>query len=54
MYKYRKYILKILFIYLLFFKKDFIYLILERGREREIEEEKHLCVVASHEPPLGT
>ena len=29
-----------------FLKKDFIYLFLERGREREIEGEKHQCVVA--------
>ena len=27
--------------------------ILERGREREREGEKHQCVVASHGPPLG-
>ena len=31
------------------FKKYFIYLFLERGRE----EEKHQCVVAFHAPPTG-
>ena len=36
-----------------FKKKDFIYLFLERGREREGEGEKHQCVVASHVPPTG-
>ena len=36
----------------LFFYKDFIYLFLERGEEREKEEEKHQCVVASHMPLL--
>ena len=35
------------------FKKDFIYLFLERGEEREREGEKHQCVVASHTPPTG-
>ena len=35
------------------FKKDFIYLVLERGREREREGEKHPCMVASHAPPTG-
>ena len=41
--------------YMLFrvFKKYFIYLFLERGREGEREEEKHQCVVASHVPPTG-
>ena len=29
------------------FLKDFIYLLLERGKEREREGEKHPCVVAS-------
>ena len=29
------------------FFKDFIYLLLERGKEREREGEKHPCVVAS-------
>ena len=37
----------------LFLKKDFIYLLLERGEEREKEGEKHQCVVASHTPPTG-
>ena len=35
------------------FKKDFIYLFLERGREGEREGEKHQCVFASHMPPTG-
>ena len=30
--------------------KDFIYLFLERGEEREKERENHQCVVASHNP----
>ena len=34
------------------FFKDFIYLFLERGREREREGEKHQCVVASGVHPL--
>ena len=34
------------------FKKDFIYLLLERGRGEE-RGEKHQCVVASHIPPTG-
>ena len=33
------------------FKKDFIYLFLERGRQREREGEKHQHVVASYTPP---
>ena len=37
----------------LIFKKDFIYLFLERGREGEREGEKHQCVVASHAPTTG-
>ena len=32
---------------------DFIYLFLERGREREREGEKHQRVLASHMPPTG-
>ena len=32
---------------------NFIYLFLERGREREREGENHQCVVASHMPPTG-
>ena len=35
------------------FKKDFIYLFLERGREGEREAEKHQCVVASRVPSTG-
>ena len=48
------------FIYFLnFFKKDFIYLFLERGEGREKERErregeKYQCVVAFHVPLLGT
>ena len=34
-----------------FFKKDFIYLFLERGKGRE--KEKHQCVVASRAPLTG-
>ena len=40
--------------FLSFFKKDFIYLSLEREREGEREGEKHQCVVASRAPQLGT
>ena len=40
------------FLFILFFK-DFIYLILERRREREREGEKHQCVVASQVSPTG-
>ena len=48
-------------LYVLFLKKDFIYLCIERflfiyfQREREGERdgEKHQCVVASHVPPTG-
>ena len=36
-----------------FFKKDFIYLFLEMGREGESEGEKHQCVVASQAPSTG-
>ena len=36
------------------FFKDFTYFIFrEKGREREREDEKHQCVVASHIPPTG-
>ena len=35
------------------FKKDFIYLFLERGEGREKEREKYQCVVASHVAPTG-
>ena len=37
--------------FLSFFKKDFIYLSLEREREGEREGDKHQCVVASHMLP---
>ena len=33
--------------------KDFIYLFLERGRERDRKREKHQCVVASYMPHNG-
>ena len=36
-----------------FFKKYFIYLFLERGREGEKEGEKHQRVVASYSLPTG-
>ena len=36
-----------------FLFKDFIYLFLERGDQREKEGEKHQCVVASHVPLTG-
>ena len=35
------------------FKKGFIYLFLERGREGEREGEHHHCAVASYTPPTG-
>ena len=35
------------------FKKDFTYLLLERGKKGERKGEKHHCVVASHMPPTG-
>ena len=37
--------------FVLIFFKDFIYLLLESGRDGEREGEKHQCVVASHAPP---
>ena len=36
-----------------YFKKYFIYLFLERGREGEREGEEHPCVVASGASPTG-
>ena len=36
-----------------YFFKEFICLYLEGGREGEREGKKHLCVVASQEPPTG-
>ena len=36
-----------------FFFKDFIYLFLERGEEREREGEKHQCMAASCMLPTG-
>ena len=38
---------------IIYFLKDFIYLVLEEGREGEREGEKHHCVVASHTPSTG-
>ena len=38
-------------LFFIFFKKDFIYLFLERGEGREKEGEKHQCVVASRVSP---
>ena len=35
------------------FKKDFTYLLLERGKKGERKGEKQHCVVASHMPPTG-
>ena len=35
------------------FFKDFIYLLLEMGRQGEREGEKHQRVVVSHMPPPG-
>ena len=40
-------------LFYLFTFKDFIYLFLERGREREREGETHQCVAASHTPSTG-
>ena len=39
--------------FLFFFKKDFMYLFLERREGKEKEREKHQCVVASCAPPTG-
>ena len=44
---------KNVFLFHSFFKKDFVYLFLEKGREGERKGEKHQCVVASHTPPTG-
>ena len=40
-------------VFFLIFKKDFIYLFLEREREEEREGEKHHHVVGSRVPPTG-
>ena len=53
-----RYLLRFLAYFLLgyvlsFLKKYFIYLFLERGKEKEREGEKHQCVVSSHMPPTG-
>ena len=38
----------------IFFLRFYFVLFLERGREGEIEGEKHQCVVASHSTPTGS
>ena len=43
--------LLLFFILRVFFKKYFIYLFLESGREGERQGENHQCVVSSHMPP---
>ena len=35
------------------FKRFYLFIFRERGREREREGMKHQCVVASHAPPTG-
>ena len=55
------YVIVILIIWIFFLKiiscifyfLNFIYLFLERGREKEREGQKHQCVVAFHTPPPG-
>ena len=42
-----------IFFFLTVFKKDFLYLFLERGEGKKREGEKHQCVVASCMPPTG-
>ena len=37
----------------IFFKRFYCFTFRERGREGEIEGEKHQCVAASHAPPTG-
>ena len=37
----------------LFFKRLYLFIFRERGREEEREEEKHQCVVASQAPGTG-
>ena len=36
-----------------FFKRFYLFIFRERGREGEREGEKHQCVVAFHVPPTG-
>ena len=38
---------------LLFFKRFYLFIFRERGREEEREGEMHQCVVASRAPPIG-
>ena len=35
------------------FKRFYLFIFRERGRDGEREEEKHQCVVSSHTPPTG-
>ena len=37
----------------MFFKRFYLFIFRERGREGEREGEKHQCVVASHVAPTG-
>ena len=39
--------------YKTFFKRFYVFILRERGREGEREGEKNQCVVASHVPPTG-
>ena len=39
--------------FILFFKRFYLFIFRERGREGEREGEKVQCVVASHMPPTG-
>ena len=41
------------FFFFSFILRLYLFIFRERGREAEREGEKHLCVVASHEPPTG-
>ena len=36
-----------------FFKRFYLFIFRERGKQGEREGEKHQCVVASHTPPTG-
>ena len=49
----RKKALKILFLTLFFFKRFYLFIFRENGREEEREGEKYQCVVASGMPPTG-
>ena len=41
------------FVFILFFKRFYLFTFRERGREEEREGRKHQCVVASHVAPTG-